>query len=143
MNIIVGCIISDSFRSVQRVTNETYRWVTDPRFHPSGTKIIATKWFTSSRSLGAGEGWEFSVPSLDEVQRESGKRISGSQVVGRTLPLGWTVDDYAKQQIGPEQLIWHGNDSIIYSKNVIDESTFAYSKGDMLFYILSSKYLRS
>ncbi|TFK34840.1 hypothetical protein BDQ12DRAFT_688936 [Crucibulum laeve] len=115
----------------QRVTNETYRWITDARFHPSGSKIIATKWYTSSRSLGAGEGWEYPVPSLRDLRAQKSKEIeagSGSRVLGRSLPLGRTVDDYAEQQIGPEQFLWSGNDSIIYSKNVIDESTFTYSK---------------
>lgn len=137
--LLAGSLITDSFLVAQPVTNETYRWVTDPRFHPSGTKIIATKWFTSGRSLGAGEGWEYSVPSLDEIQHASVKHITGSQVVGRTLPLGWTVEDYANQQIGPEQFLWHGNDSLIYSKNVVDESTFAYSKGNMPFCIYFQK----
>jgi hypothetical protein len=54
---------------------------------------------------------------------------SGSQVLGRSLPLGWTVDDYESQQIGPEQFIWFGQDSIIFSKNVQDSNAFEYSKG--------------
>ena len=116
----------------QRVTNETYRWVSDARFHPSGKTVIATKWYTSERSLGAGEGWEYEVPSIDELRLEKSKQIgpgSGARLVSRTLPLGWTSEDYGDQQIGPEQLLWHGEDSIIFSKNVIDSSTFTYSKG--------------
>ena len=108
------------------MTNETYRWVSDPRFHPSGQKLIATKWYTSSRSLGAGEGWEYPLPSKHE-------RIpigSGSRVVGRTLPEGWSTGFYGQQQIGPEQFIWYGNDSLIFAKNTADtRGTFLYSKG--------------
>jgi Tol biopolymer transport system component len=37
---------------------------------------------------------------------------------------------YGEQQIGPEQLIWHGEDELIYSKNIRDESSFTYSKGE-------------
>ncbi|KAF8881952.1 hypothetical protein CPB84DRAFT_1851423 [Gymnopilus junonius] len=117
--------------NAQRITNETYRWVSDARFHPSGSKVIATKWYTSERSLGAGEGWEYQVPSVDELRLGKSKQIqpgSGTRLVSRTLPLGWTSEDYGDQQIGPEQLIWHGRDSIIFSKNVIDSSTFTYSK---------------
>ncbi|KAF9484912.1 hypothetical protein BDN70DRAFT_871892 [Pholiota conissans] len=117
--------------NVQRVTNETYRWVSDARFHPSGTKIIATKWYTSERSLGAGEGWEYPVPSLEDLHIQSPKSIeagSGTRVISRTLPLGWTAEQYGDQQIGPEQLLWKGNGSIIFSKNVQDASTFQYSK---------------
>ncbi|PBK62923.1 hypothetical protein ARMSODRAFT_997185 [Armillaria solidipes] len=105
-----------------RVTNETYRWVSDARFHPSGKKVIATKWYTSRCSLGAGEGWEYSIPaSGDDIVSGSGVRL-----VGRTLPAGFK--DYGEQQIGPEQLIWHGEDSVIFSKNVRDPTSFTYSK---------------
>lgn len=110
------------------MTNETYRWVSDARFHPSGLTVIATKWYTSSRSLGAGEGWEYNVPSLEGPEGAIGI-ASGSRVLGRSLPLGWTVDDYERQQIGPEQFIWSGQDSIIFSKNVRDSNAFEYSKG--------------
>jgi len=124
--------ICSHFLSAQRVTNETYRWVSDARFHPSGSKVIATKWYTSERSLGAGEGWEYSVPSLESL-RKAPKTIevgSGTRLLGRSLPAGWTSEDYGEVQIGPEQFIWNGNDGIIYSKNVVDDpSSFTYGKG--------------
>ncbi|KAI6138939.1 hypothetical protein BKA82DRAFT_1000833 [Pisolithus tinctorius] len=100
--------------SARRVTNETYNWVSDPRWHPSGNKIIATKWYFSSRSLGAGEGWEYHVPSLDgkehPIEVNAGKRL-----VSRDLPFGWEKSDYVEQQIGHEQF----SDS---------QGTFKYSK---------------
>lgn len=49
-------------------------------------------------------------------------------LVGRTLPRGWTVEQYADQQIGPEQILWRGNDALIFSQNVVDEFAFTYSK---------------
>ncbi len=115
-------------RVARRVTNETYRWVSDARFHPDGDKVVATKWFTSSRSLGAGEAWEFSIhndTSASSIQAGSGKRL-----VGRTLPLGWSAENYGDQQVGPEQFIWNGNDTLVYSKNVRDTNgAWEYSKG--------------
>jgi hypothetical protein len=54
---------------------------------------------------------------------------SGKRVVSRTLPFGWSDEQYGDQQIGPEQFIWKGDDAIIYSKNVADDGTFQYSKG--------------
>ncbi|KAI0737876.1 hypothetical protein C8Q80DRAFT_1275924 [Daedaleopsis nitida] len=109
----------------RRVTNETYRWVSDARFHPSGKKVVATKWYTSSRSLGAGEGWEFPIPD----ESAAVKAGSGKVLVGRTLPLGWGVESYGDQQVGPEQFLWHSNDTVIYSKNVIDTNgEWMYSK---------------
>ena len=120
-------------REAHRVTNETFRWFSEARFHPSGTKVIATKRYTSSRSLGAGEGWEYSVPSLSALREGLPSIIeagSGIRRVSRSLPRGWTSQEYNNQQIGPEQLIWNGDDSIIYSKDVMDASVFAYSKGE-------------
>ena len=121
-----------------RVTNETYRWFSDARFHPSGTKVIATKRYTSGRSLGAGEGWEYSVPSVGALREGLTSTIeagSGVRRVSRSLPRGWTSQEYNDQQIGPEQLIWSGDDSIIYSKDVMDSSEFAYSKGKVLCFL--------
>ena len=124
--IIVLCPYLTVVHSAQRVTNETYRWVSDARFHPSGSKVIATKWYTSGRSLGAGEGWEYDIPSSGAtIEAGSGKRL-----VSRTLPLGWGPQQYGNQQVGPEQHIWHGEDTIIYSKNVQDTNgQYTYSKG--------------
>ncbi|OAX41869.1 hypothetical protein K503DRAFT_734746 [Rhizopogon vinicolor AM-OR11-026] len=111
----------------QRITNETYNWVSDPRWHPSGDKVIATKWYFSSRSLGAGEGWEFPVPPVNAkslVEVGAGKRI-----VSKRLPIGWTKEDYVEQQIGHEQFIWAGDDTLIYAGNVKDvDGTYTYSK---------------
>ena len=117
-----------TFHIARRVTNETFRFLSDARFHPSGKKVIATKWYTSERSLGAGEGWVYDVPE-DNERIEVG---SGKRVVGRTLPPGWGPEDYGEQQIGPEQFIWRGDDTVIYSKNVIDDGSFSYSKGELL-----------
>ncbi|KAL1947302.1 hypothetical protein VTO73DRAFT_14263 [Trametes versicolor] len=113
--------------NAQRVTNETYRWVSDARFHPSGSKIVATKWYTSSRSLGAGEGWEFPIPDVN-AKSDTITAGSGQRLVGRTLPAGWGAERYGDQQVGPEQFIWKGNDTLIYSKNVVDNGAWTYSK---------------
>lgn len=132
-------IINAALFTAQRVTNETFRWVSDARFHPTESKVIATKWYTSSRSLGAGEGWEFPVPSLQQLRElqstsSSGYAVqqgSGTRLIGRTLPPGWdAATQYGDQQIGPEQVIWaSAGDGLIFSKNVIDQDTFQYSKG--------------
>ena len=58
------------------------------------------------------------------------KSGSGKLLVGRTLPLGWGVESYEHQQVGPEQFIWSGNDTVIYSKNVGDtDGSWQYNKG--------------
>jgi hypothetical protein len=125
----------DLSREAQRVTNETLKWFSEARFHPSGTKVIATKRYTGRSSLGAGEGWEYSVPSVRDLREGLISTIepgSGVRRVSRSLPRGWTSEEYNNQQIGPEQLIWNGDDSIIYSKDVKDPSVFDYRKGKTL-----------
>lgn len=127
MAIIAYLLFTQWSYAAHRVTNETYRWVSDARFHPSGKKVIATKWYTSGRSLGAGEGWEYDIPDSFDAMIEAG---SGKRLVGRTLPAGWDPERYGDQQIGPEQFIWYGSDSLIYSKNVVDtDGEWTYSKG--------------
>lgn len=108
------------------MTNETFRWVSDARFHQSGRKIVATKWFTSSFSIAGGEGWEYPIPEPDDVIEVG----SGRKLVGRTLPVGWPIADLGEQMVGPEQFIWNGEDSVIYAKNIIDTNgRWTYSKG--------------
>lgn len=131
LHLLLLCII----RAAQRVTNETFRTVSDPRWHPSGTKIIATKWYTSSRSIGAGEGWEWAVQSLRDLQEKTHHVVAtgaGRRLIGRNLPLGWPEELYGEQQVGPEQFIWHKDDSLIYSMNIVDRlGTFNYGKGSL------------
>ena len=97
----------------------------------------------SERSLGAGEGWEYAVPSLQDLRSKRVSTIevgSGSRIISRSLPLGWTAENYGDQQIGPEQFIWSGNDTLIFSKNVVDESEFSYSKGKSLYHVESTMF---
>ncbi|KAG8888507.1 hypothetical protein FRB98_007548 [Tulasnella sp. 332] len=111
-----------------KITNETFRWVSEARWHPDGDKIIATKRYTSSRAVPAGEGWLYNVPNatLSTSPLISGE---GLRLVGRSLPLGWQPEQYGEQQIGPEEFIWWGDDRLIYSKNVIDiNGRFEYGK---------------
>ncbi|KAF9036525.1 hypothetical protein BDZ89DRAFT_1130161 [Hymenopellis radicata] len=101
--------------SAQRITNETYRFMSDARFHPSGDKVVVTKWFTSSRSIGAGDGWEFPIPALGSNTPVSAG--TGTRLLERTLPAGF--DDYGEEQIGPEQSLWHGDDSLQHPRQYI------------------------
>ncbi|KAF8919205.1 hypothetical protein CPB85DRAFT_1549164 [Mucidula mucida] len=111
-------LASEGRLQARRVTNETFRWVSDARFHPSGTKIIASKWYTSYITLAASEGWEYDVPALSSTSRI--RPQSGRRLLGRTLPAGMTLADYGDMQIGPEQFVWRSEDTLIYSKNVRD-----------------------
>ncbi|XHC26863.1 amidohydrolase family protein [Phycisphaerales bacterium ac7] len=48
-----------------QITNETYRLLNGPAWHPSGDYIAVRKHFTSRRSLGAGEMWMYPSAGLD------------------------------------------------------------------------------
>jgi len=39
------------------LTKETFRLITNPRWHPDGSGLVARKHFTGTRSLGSGEMW--------------------------------------------------------------------------------------
>ncbi|EJD52069.1 hypothetical protein AURDEDRAFT_158918 [Auricularia subglabra TFB-10046 SS5] len=118
-------LLREGCSQAYRVTNEMFRFVRDPRWHADGTRIVATKWYTGSRSLAAGEPWEYRVPSPPKKVKVG----AGKLVLGRTLPPGWSAEEYNEEQIGQEQAIWAGGDAIIYSKNVIDtNSAFEYNR---------------
>jgi len=119
-----------------QVTNETFRFVTHPRWHPSGSTIIAQKSYTSASSVGAAEVWQFPVPPADGQVHHVGVG-AGKRVIGRTLPPGWPASNYNRQNIGPEQAVWSGEDAIIYSKNIADAglARFRYNKGKQLVYV--------
>lgn len=44
------------------LTDEEYRLLNNPYWHPDGDYVVAKKHFTSTRSLGAGEMWLYHVP---------------------------------------------------------------------------------
>ncbi|KAL0568939.1 hypothetical protein V5O48_013038 [Marasmius crinis-equi] len=122
-------LIREGRLEAQRVSNETWRTVTAPRFHPSGEKVIGTKWYQGYVTLGAPEGWEYSLPDLDADQPPSSViQGSGKRVLGRILPPGYSMDDYPNLQVGPEQFTFNGEDSIIYAKNVVDTFTTSQEK---------------
>ncbi|KDQ18538.1 hypothetical protein BOTBODRAFT_52531 [Botryobasidium botryosum FD-172 SS1] len=118
----------------RRITNETWRWVSDAHFHPSGRTVIATKWYTSWRTIPAGEGWQYDVPPPSSHTQPAEEQIqikpdSGKRLLGRNLPLGWTPNQYGDQQVGREQFIWKDDDMVIYSMNVVDTNgVYEYSK---------------
>ncbi|KAF9265808.1 hypothetical protein L218DRAFT_859632 [Marasmius fiardii PR-910] len=122
-------LVREGRLQAQRITNETWRTVTGPRFHPSGTKVVGTKWYQGYVTLGAPEGWEYTIPDLSvEQQPGSIDMGNGDRILGRTLPPGKTVDDYPNLQVGPEQFIFNAKDSIIYAKNIVEDFTMSSEK---------------
>ena len=95
--------------TARQVTNETFRYVSAARFHPSGRRIIASKWYTSTVTVGAPEAWLYSLDNAPSV---------GERVIGREEST--KGESYGESQIGPEQALWASNSSLIYLRNVRD-----------------------
>ncbi|KAL1720580.1 hypothetical protein EV715DRAFT_271890 [Schizophyllum commune] len=110
-----------------RVTNETYRFVTDPRWHPSGERIIATKWFTGSITIPGGEGWIYPAPP-DLPTSWAVSSGAGDRTIIRELPRGWKAEEYPDVNLGPEQLLWWGEDAIIYSRSTQLQGRYEYGQ---------------
>ncbi len=53
------------------ITTEKFRSLTNPRWHPDGSGIVARKHFTGSRSLGSGEMWFYHLDGGSGVQLTS------------------------------------------------------------------------
>ncbi|ESK86757.1 amidohydrolase [Moniliophthora roreri MCA 2997] len=118
-------LIREGRINAQRITNETWRYVSGPRFYPSGSKVIGTKWYQGRVTLGAPEGWVYPLPASIPQSIPVG---SGKRVIGRTLPPGRTIEEYANLQIGPEQFTFNGEDVLIYAKNIVDSYTTTENK---------------
>ena len=67
-NIFVMDLASKEERPV---TTEKFRSLTNPRWHPNGSGIVARKHFTGSRSLGSGEMWFYHLDGGNGVQLTS------------------------------------------------------------------------
>lgn len=94
-----------------QVTFEPFHWVSNAKWIDNNS-IVAVKWYTSTRSIGAGEIWTYPVPKANSTSNP-GQRISG-----RTGP---------QYQVGPEEPIAFGKD-IYYSKNIRDGFAYNYGK---------------
>ncbi|KAL4937283.1 hypothetical protein BDV06DRAFT_227091 [Aspergillus oleicola] len=111
-------------------TNSTFRFYSSPAFHPTESKIIATKWFLTGRPNGAGEIWE--VPFLEH---QDANRIlpeqGGKRMIQRNLPPSWSTDQYFESQLGAEQARYTpSGDGIVFTRNVRDANSgkFSYNK---------------
>ena len=81
--------------SREQLTNEPYRFVSSGMWHPDGDRVVAVKWYTSTRSVPAGEIWEFRV--------DTGEARS---LVGRPAPASETTTANFGVQIGPEEPVY-------------------------------------
>jgi len=75
-----------------RVTTEPYHYVSNP-WWLSNDEIVAVKWYTSERSVGAGELWAYKVIFSAEANQPDFHN-PGKKLVGRNT---------LSSQIGPEE----------------------------------------
>ncbi|EJD43843.1 hypothetical protein AURDEDRAFT_145360 [Auricularia subglabra TFB-10046 SS5] len=124
-------LIAEGRAGAVRVTNETYRYVSDARWHPSGDRVIASKWYTGRITLAGGEGWEYPIPPASQWESWRVERGAGRRLVERNLPAGWPAEDYNLNPIGPEQFIWAGDDALIYAMNTADDQGVYHDSKDV------------
>jgi imidazolonepropionase-like amidohydrolase/Tol biopolymer transport system component len=93
----------------RQVTNESFRLLNNPTWHPSGEFIAARKHYTTSRSAGAGEIWMYHL---------SGG--SGVQLVERP-------SEAFQKELG-EPIFSPDGRYVYYTQNITSGSTFIYAQ---------------
>ncbi|OBZ75589.1 hypothetical protein A0H81_04847 [Grifola frondosa] len=106
----------------------------DPHFSPEGNSIV----FRSDAELGVENIWVMAWKGCDEMDVRSNYadeellyalEMKNDEEELLASGVNETQERKQHQQIGPEQFIWRGNDTLIYSKNVKDANgAFSYSK---------------
>ena len=94
---------------MQQVTDESFRLLNNPTWHPSGDFIAARKHFTTARSAGVGEIWMYHV-----------KGGSGVQLVKRP-------SEAHQKELG-EPMFTPDGDGVYYSMNVTPGPIFEYAQ---------------
>ncbi len=94
-----------------QVTNESFRLLNNPTWHPSGDFIAARKHYTTSRSAGVGEIWMYAA---------NGKGQGGVQLVERPSK--------AHQKELGEPMFTPDGDGLYYSMNVTPGPIFEYAQ---------------
>lgn len=94
---------------MEQVTDESFRLLNNPTWHPSGDFIAARKHYTTSRSAGVGEIWLYST--------EGG---SGVQLVKRP-------SEAHQKELG-EPMFTPDGDGLYYSQNITSGPIFEYAQ---------------
>ncbi len=98
--------------SLRQISNESFRLLNGPNWHPSGDYIVARKHFTSRRSLGAGEMWMFHTSGVE------GGGSAGLQLTEKPTDQ----KDVNEPVFSPD------GKYLYYSEDVSPGSTFQYDK---------------
>ncbi|NNJ73077.1 MAG: amidohydrolase family protein, partial [Enterobacterales bacterium] len=107
--------------NARQVTKESFRLLNNPSWSPDGRFIVARKHFTSTRSLGAGEMWLYSVNG-------GGKGVRMNEAPTKQKDLGEPIFSpdgryvYFSQDTTPGQIFQYSKDSngIIYRIKRLD-----------------------
>ena len=108
----------------QQITNETFRLLNNPSWHPSGDYLVAKKHFTTSRSLGTGEVWLYDANLEANLERGN---LSGSVLVERPSAA-------FQKELGEPTFSADGK-SVFFIQNTTPGNTFIYhedSNGEVM-----------
>ncbi len=87
-------VIDLSSRETTQVSDESFRLVTSPAWHPSGDYLIGRKHFTSFRSLGSGEMWMYPLtggPGIQLTEKPNEQQDAGEPTLSGEH-LYWSQD---------------------------------------------------
>ena len=98
--------------TLTQVTDESFRLLNGPAWHPSGDYVVARKHFTSRRSLGAGEMWMYHRSGVE------GNAQGGVQLTKKPT----------EQKDVNEPVFSPDGKYLYYSEDVSPGKTFEYSK---------------
>jgi imidazolonepropionase-like amidohydrolase/Tol biopolymer transport system component len=96
---------------MQQVTDESFRLLNNPTWHPSGDFIAARKHYTTSRSAGVGEIWLYSTEGGSGVQLVERPSEAHQKELGEPM---FTPDGkglYYSQNITPGPIFEYAQDS--------------------------------
>lgn len=96
----------------RQLTEEPFHSLSNAMWAPDGNHFVAVKWYTSTRSIPAGELWRYPVGGV--------KKDGGERLVGRVTP---------SSQIGPQEPFYSPDGQFVYySENERDSTYWNYNK---------------
>lgn len=109
-----------------QVTFEDYHIVTNGGWYPNSSAIVGTKWYSSTRSISAGELWAWQVDASTK-DGEGGDDLVGPGTGVRLV--GRTGGEASTSQVGPQEpYVSTDGKWLYYTLNTMDGQIWNYNK---------------